>query len=208
MSNEYQSVHVHHKHHDGLSHLVLTNAHAVSFAFAEEAKDPSRADIHTWIWVRLNSILPLIQISNSGNRVVVISMVRIIYIYHWISNADFTYYQAAACIFSAAELNGGVICACSALLKPFLEQYFPRILALSSSGSRDESEGRRKKIFKKIKFGQDRQKQVGNPEAAEERVGAVGENHIAKASTVNVQGIKTERDVGESTEDLWAGSKD
>ena len=149
--------------------------------------------------------LPLCT-ANSFGRVVVISIVRIVYIYHWISNPDFTYYQAQACIFSTAELNGGVICACSALLKPFLEQYFPRILSLSS-GSRSESESPRKKIFKRRKFGQNQKRPVAETDEVEEHDGDESEHQIARANLIHAQGEMTRKDVGESTEDLWIGSK-
>lgn len=71
----------------------------------------------------------------------IVSIVRIIFVYDLIAEPDATYHQARAAIFSAVEVNGGVICACLALLKPFFQKHLPWVLSLSShsrsrSGSR------------------------------------------------------------------------
>jgi hypothetical protein len=69
------------------------------------------------------------------------SIVRIIYIYYLIGDPDFTFQQAAACLFSVVELNSGVICGCLVILKPFFRQYVSLIHSFSS-GNRSRSGSR------------------------------------------------------------------
>lgn len=59
--------------------------------------------------------------------------------YNYISNPDFTFYQASACIFSVVELNVGVICASMATLKPFLVRHMSCMLSLSGSSEKSKS---------------------------------------------------------------------
>ncbi|KAF2443275.1 hypothetical protein P171DRAFT_416795 [Karstenula rhodostoma CBS 690.94] len=56
-----------------------------------------------------------------GSGVIIISIVRIIYVYKYVGDPDVTYYQAAAALFSTAELNVGVICTSMIGLKPFVD---------------------------------------------------------------------------------------
>lgn len=50
---------------------------------------------------------------------IIISIVRIIYVYRYVGEVDVTHYQAAAALFSTAELNVGVICTSMIGLNPF-----------------------------------------------------------------------------------------
>lgn len=53
--------------------------------------------------------------------VIIISIVRIIYVYKYVGELDVTYYQAAAALFSTAELNVGVICTSMIGLNPLVD---------------------------------------------------------------------------------------
>lgn len=136
------------------------------------------------------------------HRVIVISTVRIIYVYNLISNPDATYNQAAACIFSSVELNGGVICACSALLKPFFQRHMPWILSLSS-GSRSRSGSRILGLFRKRNTGKSYELRSVEVGAVKQPDGGKIDNQIAVTSTYSVQETKNERGNGDSTEDLF-----
>ncbi|KAF2131446.1 hypothetical protein P153DRAFT_429743 [Dothidotthia symphoricarpi CBS 119687] len=81
-----------------------------------------------------------------GSGVMIVSIVRIIFVYALIAEPDATYHQARAALFSAVEVNGGVICACLALLKPFFQKHLPWLLSLSSR-SRSRSGSRKLGIF-------------------------------------------------------------
>ncbi|KAF2856139.1 hypothetical protein T440DRAFT_438863 [Plenodomus tracheiphilus IPT5] len=127
-----------------------------------------------------------------GSGVIVISTVRIIYVYNYISNPDATYYQAAACIFSTVELNGGVICVCIALLKPFIQRYMPWMLSFSSSnGSRSGS--RRFKFFGKRSHENSYELQgAGADNNAPNQVEkAGGRIAVTRSRSYSVQGSKT-----------------
>ncbi|CAO2650348.1 Nn.00g016400.m01.CDS01 [Neocucurbitaria sp. VM-36] len=132
-----------------------------------------------------------------GSGVIVISTVRIIYVYNLISNPDATYNQAAACIFSSVELNGGVICACIALLKPFLQQHMPWLLSFSSQ-SRSRSGSGMLGIFGKRSDGKSYELRSGDADAVKKNDGG----QIAVTTTYSVQG-KTRKTIGDSTEDLF-----
>ncbi|OAG01382.1 uncharacterized protein CC84DRAFT_1228406 [Paraphaeosphaeria sporulosa] len=56
-----------------------------------------------------------------ASGVIIISIVRIIYVYKYVGEVDVTYYQAAAALFSTAELNVGIICTSMVGLKPFID---------------------------------------------------------------------------------------
>lgn len=142
-----------------------------------------------------------------GSGVIVISTVRIIYVYNYISNPDATYYQAAACIFSTVELNGGVICACIALLKPFLQKHLPWMLSFSShNGSQGGS--RRFKFFGKRSGENSYELQgAGADKNAPDQVGKTG-GRIAVTRSYSVQGSKTDKTDGDSMEDLFTPVSD
>lgn len=138
------------------------------------------------------------------NRVVVISTVRIIYVYNLISDPDATYNQAAACIFSSVELNGGVMCACIALLKPFFQQYMPWVLSLSSR-SRSRSRSGILGIFGKRSNGSSYELRSAEGDAIKRKEDRRLGGQIAVTTTYSVQ-EKTGR--ADSTEDLFTlGSK-
>lgn len=137
------------------------------------------------------------------DRVIIISTVRIIYVYNLISNPDATYNQAAACIFSCVELNGGVICACLALLKPFFQQHMPWILSLSSR-NRSQSGSGILGIFGRRSDGKSYELRSADAAVVNNDKGL---GQIAVTTTYDVQG-KSRRTPGDSTEDLVVpGSK-
>lgn len=57
-----------------------------------------------------------------------------------INNADVLYTQGSAAVWSAVEINIGILCNCLAMLKPFLRRHMPWLKSLvgvrSSSGGR------------------------------------------------------------------------
>ena len=139
--------------------------------------------------------------------VVVISTVRIIYVYSMISDPDSTYNVAKACIFSTVELNGGVICACVALLKPFIQQYMPWILSLSSgSGSGDRSRIRKLKMF--VKRSGEKSYELQSADAGADAAKHDDDNRldrrIAVTRSYSASGSKTGKSDGDSMEDLFA----
>ncbi|CAN9178359.1 unnamed protein product [Alternaria alternata] len=139
-----------------------------------------------------------------GSGVVVISTVRIIYVYSMISDPDSTYNVAKACIFSTVELNGGVICACIALLKPFIQKYMPWILSLSSgSGSGDGSRIRKLKMFVKRNGEKSYELQSADADATK-HVDNRLDRRIAVTRSYSVSGSKTGKSDGDSMEDLFA----
>jgi len=136
-----------------------------------------------------------------GSGVIVISTVRI-YVYSYISNPDKTYYQAAACIFSTVELNGGVICVCIALLKPFIQQYMPWILSLSNhSGS--HSGIRRFIFFGKRSAENSYELQRANTDKKPNSDEEAGDS-IAVTRSCSAQGSKAGKTDNDSMEDLFA----
>ncbi|KAH7388859.1 hypothetical protein BKA66DRAFT_414976 [Pyrenochaeta sp. MPI-SDFR-AT-0127] len=139
-----------------------------------------------------------------GSGVIIISTVRIIYVYHLVSDPDVTYNQAAACIFSAVELNGGVICACSALLKPFFQRHMPWVLSLSS-GSRSRSRSKILGIFGK-RSGKSYELHSVEAKETSKPAGSNAENQIAVTTTYSIQGTKKGKGEGDSTEDLFTPS--
>ncbi len=117
-----------------------------------------------------------------------------------------------ACIFSATELNGGVTCASSALLKPFFEKYLPRLLSLSSNSGR---ESRRLKMLENRKFGKSIRMRDAEGGAIDEnahkkgavQVALIKDNNLHDDKRGRVVGQSTGESTGESTEDLWIGSR-
>lgn len=67
----------------------------------------------------------LIPVFGSGVLVVVMCIVRIVYIQALINNIDFTWSQGRAAIWSAVEMNVGIICNTVIVLKPALRRHFP-----------------------------------------------------------------------------------
>lgn len=144
------------------------------------------------------------------HSVIVISTVRIIYVYHLISNPDATYNQATACIYSTVEMNGGVICACIALLKPFFQQYMPWVLSMSSrSGSNSGS--RKFKFFGKRKGDDSYELRSTDADAdADEARVSNGNNKSGRQIAITREysvsgsgGSKTGKSNGDSMEDLF-----
>ncbi|KAI8941323.1 hypothetical protein NX059_002550 [Plenodomus lindquistii] len=139
-----------------------------------------------------------------GSGVIVISTVRIIYVYNYISNPDVTYYQAAACIFSTVELNGGVICACIALLKPFIQRYMPWVLSFSSHNG-SQSGSRRFKFFGKRSDANTYELQGAR--AAEESTPNQGDKaggRIAVTRSYSVRASKTGKTDTDSMDELFS----
>jgi hypothetical protein len=119
-----------------------------------------------------------------------------------ISDPDSTYNVAKACIFSTVELNGGVICACVALLKPFIQRHMPWVLSLSTGiGSGNGSRIRKLKIFGKRSGDKSYELRSGDADTDADRQA----NEIAVTRSYSVQGSKeTGKSDGDSMEDLFA----
>lgn len=136
---------------------------------------------------------------------IVISTVRIIYVYSMISNPDSTYNIAKACIFSTIELNGGVICACAALLKPFIQQHMPWILSLSNGNGSGSGSGIRKlKIFKMRSSGQKFALRSRDADEDANRQTNKSNRQIAVTRSYSVRDTKTGNENGDSMDELFA----
>lgn len=125
-----------------------------------------------------------------------------------ISNPDSTYNVAKACIFSTVELNGGVICACAALLKPFIQQHMPWILSLSSrTGTGNRSSSRKLRMPKKRNNEKDLElRDIEADHAARRQAKNKLNRQIAVTRSYSVQDSKTGKSSGDSMEDLFAPS--
>jgi hypothetical protein len=127
-----------------------------------------------------------------------------------ISDPDSTYNVAKACIFSTVELNGGVICACVALLKPFIQRHMPWVLSLSLSsgiGSGNGSRIRKLKIFGKRSGEKSYELRSGDADtdAGKRANDKMSDRQIAVTRSYSVQGSKeTGKSDGDSMEDLFA----
>lgn len=60
----------------------------------------------------------------------VASCVRIAYVRVMINNPDVTYTQGSAAVWSAIEINLGILCNCLAMLKPFVRRHMPWLRSL------------------------------------------------------------------------------
>lgn len=58
-----------------------------------------------------------------------------------INNADVLYTQGSAAVWSAVEINIGILCNCLAMLKPFVRRHMPWLKSLVSSHSNNEGRG-------------------------------------------------------------------
>jgi hypothetical protein len=62
-----------------------------------------------------------------------------------INNPDVLYTQGSAAVWSAVEINIGILCNCLAMLKPFVRRHLPWLVSLvGSDGSSPSSEGKSK----------------------------------------------------------------
>jgi hypothetical protein len=71
------------------------------------------------------------------NRATVASIGRLAYVKKMQDNPDVTWTQASAAVWSCIEINLGIICNCTALLKPLARRYFGWIS--TRGGSSDEA---------------------------------------------------------------------
>lgn len=69
------------------------------------------------------------------NRAVIASCVRIAYVRAMINNPDVLYTQGSAAVWSAVEINIGILCNCLAMLKPFVRRHLPWLVSLVGSGA-------------------------------------------------------------------------
>lgn len=58
------------------------------------------------------------------------SCVRIAYVRAMIDNTDVLYTQGAAAVWSAVEINIGILCNCLATMKPFVRRHMPWLVSL------------------------------------------------------------------------------
>ncbi|CEL04805.1 hypothetical protein ASPCAL05930 [Aspergillus calidoustus] len=86
--------------------------------------------------------LPLLQklslglIFALGSAAMITSIVRITYIMNILDKVDFTWYEATVCVWSAIELNFGIMCNCLAVLKPLVRLVFPMLIPTSRGSDR------------------------------------------------------------------------
>ncbi|KAJ0123660.1 hypothetical protein J7T55_012126 [Diaporthe amygdali] len=70
-----------------------------------------------------------------GSGAVIASCVRIAYVRAMINNPDVLYTQGSAAVWSAVEINIGILCNCLAMLKPFVRRHLPWLVSLVGSGA-------------------------------------------------------------------------
>lgn len=68
---------------------------------------------------------------------VIASCVRIAYVRAMLNNADVLYTQGSAAVWSAVEINIGILCNCLAILKPFVRRHMPWLKSLVGARSSD-----------------------------------------------------------------------
>lgn len=61
-----------------------------------------------------------------------------------IDNPDVLYTQGSAAVWSAVEINIGILCNCLAMLKPFVRRHLPWLVSLVGSEGSSSSEGKAK----------------------------------------------------------------
>ncbi|KAH8755315.1 hypothetical protein F5883DRAFT_177898 [Diaporthe sp. PMI_573] len=99
-------------------------------------------------WNRSTEYSPFISVSNyegeraglSKHKAVIASCVRIAYIRAMIKNRDVLYTQGLAAVWSAVEVNIGILCNCLATLKPFVRRHLPWLVSLVGSDESSSSE--------------------------------------------------------------------
>lgn len=77
----------------------------------------------------------------SHNRAVIASCVRIAYVRAMQNNPDVLYTQGSAAVWSAVEINIGILCNCLAMLKPFVRRHMPWLKSLVGSHSNNDDHG-------------------------------------------------------------------
>lgn len=88
-----------------------------------------------------------------------------------INNPDVLYTQGAAAVWSAVEINIGILCNCLAMLKPFVRRHLPWLVSLvGSDGSSSSSEAKSK--HSAVRFG--RFRRSGGKSGGSGASGAVG----------------------------------
>lgn len=75
-----------------------------------------------------------------GSGAVIASCVRIAYVRAMINNPDVLYTQGSAAVWSAVEINIGILCNCLAMLKPFVRRHLPWLVSLVGSDRSSLSE--------------------------------------------------------------------
>ncbi|KKY38910.1 putative integral membrane protein [Diaporthe ampelina] len=79
-----------------------------------------------------------------GSGAVIASCVRIAYVRAMINNPDVLYTQGSAAVWSAVEINIGILCNCLAMLKPFVRRHLPWLISLVGSDGSSSEEGKAK----------------------------------------------------------------
>ncbi|OCK80099.1 hypothetical protein K432DRAFT_298367 [Lepidopterella palustris CBS 459.81] len=81
----------------------------------------------------------LVLIFAGGSLVVVASSVRVKYVLQLSGNKDVTFVEGSAGIWSAVEVNVGLICNCVVVMKPFFRRHLSGLLGSSGADSAKES---------------------------------------------------------------------
>ncbi|KAJ4386156.1 hypothetical protein N0V93_009049 [Gnomoniopsis smithogilvyi] len=76
-----------------------------------------------------------------GSGAVIASCVRIAYVRAMLNNPDVLYTQGSAAVWSAVEINIGILCNCLAMLKPFVRRHMPWLKSLIGIRSSKEDHG-------------------------------------------------------------------
>lgn len=72
----------------------------------------------------------LISSSVPVSSAIIASCVRIAYVRAMLNNRDVLYTQGSAAVWSAVEINIGILCNCLAMLKPFVRRHMPWLKSL------------------------------------------------------------------------------
>ncbi|KAF3768644.1 hypothetical protein M406DRAFT_45043 [Cryphonectria parasitica EP155] len=88
--------------------------------------------------------MAVILILAIGSGTVIASCIRIAYIRTMVNNPDVLWTQGSAAIWSAVEINIGILCNCLAMLRPFVRRHLPSLQSFIGIGSRSCWKGKKR----------------------------------------------------------------
>ncbi|KAJ5279283.1 hypothetical protein N7478_004655 [Penicillium angulare] len=99
-------------------------------------------------WIRrlqmqLRQKIAVCAILAMGCFVGIVSCVRLASLYTLLTSIDLTWTTTDALMWCAIELNLGIFGGCVTAIRPFIRQYLPQLLGLSSGGGYDSSQSRK-----------------------------------------------------------------
>lgn len=154
----------------------------------------------------------LTGVLSAGMGVVVIAIVRIKYVMSMENNPDITYSECVTGIWSAIEINVGIVCNCVVVIKPFLRKHFPKFFSsyMHSSGLPGAPRSRSYAMFSNQNGNSFHLTSVSNaadPESLKSEVGKDGGIVVTSSYAVEAGPHKTRDAETESTEDIMGSVK-